>query len=149
MQRVSSWESWRKNAHAPEERLPSDDLPTARIVDGMALVQMMKTANCSTFGNLATKYLEVVCTPLKRRTCIRVDVAFDRYDQPLTIKENERQRRGSSEALEIQINNSNFPDPKQWAKFISNKTNKANLTDFLCNEWISLAPALISVLDKS
>ncbi|KAI8487179.1 hypothetical protein Bbelb_349770 [Branchiostoma belcheri] len=128
----------------PEERLPSDDLPTAHIVDGMALVQMMKTANCSTFGDLATKYLEVVCTPLKRRTCIRVDVVFDRYDQPLSIKENERQRRGSSEALEIQINNRNFPVPKQWAKFISNKTNKANLTDFLCNEWISLAPAHLS-----
>lgn len=66
-------------------------------------------------------------------------MVFDRYDLPQSIKESERLRRGSSNALEINIANRNTPVPKQWQKFISNSKNKVNLISFLCKEWCEMA----------
>jgi len=68
-----------------------------------------------------------------------VDVVFDRYDKPFSIKGNERERRGSSSALEIKIIGPSTPVPKQWNKYISNPQNKGNLTAFLSNTWCQMS----------
>ena len=43
-----------------------------------------------------------------------MDVVFDRYDKPCSIKCNERERRGASSALEIKIIRPSTPVAKQW-----------------------------------
>lgn len=74
-------------------RLPESTLSTAVISDAMALIQMLKSAGCCTFGDLAERYFTVLSTPLRQGQCIRVDVVFDRYDVQESIKESERLRR--------------------------------------------------------
>ena len=119
-------------------RLPESTLSTAFISDAMALIQMLRSAGCRTFGDLAERYFPVLSTSLRQGQCIRVDVVFDRYDVQESIKESERLRRGSSRGLEIQITNKHTLVPKQWGKFISNQNNKVNISRFFCQEWCSL-----------
>ena len=56
----------------------------------MAVVQMMKFAGSATFGELASKYFQVITAHLGNNGCNRVDVVFDRYDKEDSIKEAER-----------------------------------------------------------
>ena len=65
----------------------------------MAIVQMMKAGGAQSFGDLAEKYYQYITSPFQQPGCNRVDVVFDRYDKPYSIKANERERRGSSSAL--------------------------------------------------
>lgn len=81
----------------------------------------------------------LITAPLRQGYCERFDVVFGRYDLPHSIKETERLRRGSSNALEINISTRSTPLPKQWQKYISNKRNKINLSSFLCQEWCEMA----------
>ncbi|KAK3738178.1 hypothetical protein QZH41_007178 [Actinostola sp. cb2023] len=83
--------------------------------------------------------IRLITTPLRQEQCTRVDIVFDRYDLPHSIKESERLKRESSNALEIKITTRSTPVPKQWQQFISNKRNKVNLCAFLCQEWCEMA----------
>ncbi|KAK3740844.1 hypothetical protein QZH41_000596 [Actinostola sp. cb2023] len=121
-----------------EGRLPVREVSTAFIFDGMAMIQMLKSGGSRTFGELAERHYRVISTPLRQGQCTRVDVVFDRYDLLQSIKESERVKRGSSNALEIKISNRNTPVPRQWSKYISNKRNKINLSNFLCQEWCEI-----------
>ena len=50
---------------------------TAYVIDGMAVVQIMKkAAGSATFGELANKYFQVITTHLGNNGCNRVDVVF-------------------------------------------------------------------------
>lgn len=121
-------------------RLLSDsELLTAYVLDGMAVVQMVKTAGARTFGELANNYYNTITAPLGKCNCNRVDVVFDRYDKEHSIKESERQRRGSSSGYEIRIAGPSTPVPKQWLRYISNPVNKTNLQKFLSDEWTAIA----------
>ena len=63
-------------------RLLSDsELLTAYVLDGMAVVQMMKTAGARTFGELTNNYYSTITAPLGKCNCNRVDVVFDRYEK--------------------------------------------------------------------
>ena len=63
-------------------RLPVDDrISTAYVIDGMAVVQMMKNAGSATFGELANKYFQLITAHLGNNGCNRVDVVFDRYNK--------------------------------------------------------------------
>ena len=116
-------------------RLPVDDrMSTAYVIDGMAVVQMMKNAGSATFGELANKYFH-----LGNDGCNRVDVVFDRYDKEDSIKEAERARRGSSSSFEVRISGPSTPVPKKWQNFISNPVNKTNLKAFLGSTWKEMA----------
>lgn len=85
-------------------RLPvQENTATAYILDGMAIVQMVKAGGAQSFGEMADKYFQLIKSPFQQPGCNRVDVVFDRYDKPYSIKGNERERRGSSSALEIRI----------------------------------------------
>lgn len=120
-----------------EGRLPASELPAAYILDGMAMIQMMRSGGCRTFGELAQKHYRVISSHFIQH-CTRVDIVFDRYDVIQSIKESERVKRGASNALEIKITSGSTPIPRQWLKFISNVRNKINLSNFLSREWIDI-----------
>lgn len=120
-------------------RLPCDnDEPlTANIIDGMAAVQMIKTAGTSTFGKMASHYFNTVTAPLGKNNCSRVDIVLDRYEKVDSIKESER-RRGSTSGYEIKIAGPHTAVPKNWNAYISNPVNKINLQRFLGRIWTEI-----------
>ena len=122
-------------------RLPVEDdtMFTAHIIDGMAVVQAAKSAGARTFGELASKYFNIITAPLSWNNCNRVDVVFDHYDKPVSIKSGERERRGPSSGFEIKIAGPHTPIPNQWQKYINNPKNKANLEVFLSKKWTEMA----------
>jgi hypothetical protein len=71
---------------------------TAVIIDGMALIQMLKTGKTATFGELAKKHFDIITSGLGNG-CNRVDVVFDQY-RSTSIKSGERERREASSAME-------------------------------------------------
>ena len=100
---------------------------TAYILDGMAIVQMLKAGGAQRFGELAEKYYQYITSPFQQPGCNRVDLVFDRYDKPYSIKGNERERRGSSSALKIKIIEPSTSVPKQWNKYISNPLHSCSI----------------------
>jgi len=116
---------------------PSTTLPTAHIVDGMALIHTIKFAGASTFGELAAKYYEIITSYYRQGNCSRIDLVFDQY-WDLSIKAGERQRRGEVTTLEVQIHGLSTPVPKQWLKYISNVKNKVRLCAFLTSTLVEI-----------
>ena len=76
--------------------------PTVVIIDGMAIVQMSKSAGISNFGGLSEKYYNIFTARLFSNNCLQVHVAFDQYWEN-SIKEGERERRGASVGFEVRI----------------------------------------------
>ena len=115
-------------------------IATAQVIDGMALVQILKSGGASTFGELADKHFDMITAPFRQHGCNRVDVVFDRYDRVQSIKSGERKRRSvDTPSLEVKIAGPNTPVPKKWNKFVSFEKNKSNLTDFLSKRLCELA----------
>lgn len=110
----------------------------------MAMVQMMKRAGLATFGELASKYFQVITAHLGNNGCNRVDVIFDCYDKEDSIKEAECARRGSSLSYEVRTSGPSTPVPKKWHNFISNCVNKSNLKVFLSSAWKDMAKAKLA-----
>ena len=110
---------------------------TVYILDGMAVIQMIKSGRTATFGELAKHYFNTFTSPLSTHKCYCVHVVFDQYLDD-SIKAGERTRRGSSSALEVYIGGPATPVPKQWDKYISNPNNKKNLCDFLTHSMCNL-----------
>ena len=98
-----------------QPRLPASALPTTYIIDGMAVVQMTKSAGASKFGDLSQKYYNIFTAPLNLPNCNNVHIVFDQYLE-VSIKAGERLKRGASTALEVQIAGPSTPVPKQWGK---------------------------------
>lgn len=120
-------------------RLPVKTQPLAHIIDGMAVIQMVKTGGARTFGDLAKIYFNVITAPFASESCDRVDVVFDRYDKPQSIKEGERLRRGAQSGYEVKISGPNTPIPKKWQLYICNPVNKTSLQLFLGSTWMEMA----------
>lgn len=91
--------------------LVSSTLRTVHIIDGMATVQMMKSAGTTTFGELAMKYFTSIVSLLSQSNCSEVHLVFDQYSET-SIKGGERARRETSSSLEIRINSPSTPIPK-------------------------------------
>jgi len=127
--------------------LPTSQLPTAFLIDAMALIQMVKSSGSATFGELSQKYEDIVAITLRQNICTRVDLIFDQY-RSVSIKAGERSRRGESSSLEVNIHNGSTPVPKQWKKFISNPKNKENLAEFLCKSFSEHLPARLGPMQK-
>ena len=72
----------------------------------------------------------MVTATLGKNGCQIVEIVFDTY-LSLSIKAAEREKRGASEGLEVQIHSHSTKLPKQWSKYISNIKNKSNLCVFL------------------
>ena len=119
------------------ERLSASPNPTVVIIDGMAVIQMSKCAGASTFGELSKNYYSIFSAPLFSNNCVQVHIVFDQYWEN-SIKGGERQRRGASVGLEVQIGGPATPVPRQWGKYIANPKNKVwlhylDLTSFTLN----------------
>lgn len=112
--------------------LPCSEIPTAYLIDAMALLQMLKSPETVTFGELSGKYSDIVISTLSRNCCTRLELVFDQY-RPVSIKAGERNKRDESSSLQVKIHGGSTPVLKQWAKFISNPKNKENLAAFLCD----------------
>ena len=110
---------------------------TVYILDGMAVIQIIKSARTATFGELAKHYFNTFTSPLSTHKCYCLHVVFDQYLDD-SIKAGERARRGSSSALEVYIGGPATPVPKQWDKYISDPNNKKNLSDFLTHSMCNL-----------
>ena len=96
----------------------------------------MKSAGSKTFGELASKYFEVVTKLMASSD--EVHIVFDQYWEQ-SIKSGERALRGSQSAsLEVKIHGASTPVPKQWAKFITNPQNKKSLCDFLSESFCTM-----------
>ena len=118
---------------------------TAHILDGVAVVQMVKVAGARTFGEMAfSRYFDTVTTPLRRNNCDRVDVVFDRYDNEDSIKESEHRRRALSSGYEVTIANGNTPVPKKWSSYIANPANKMRLQQFLGRMWTEIGKRMLT-----
>ena len=68
---------------------------TIYLIDGMALVQVLKSAGSSMFGELASQYFKVITTSLANYK--EVHIVLDQY-WDASIKAGERARRGSMSA---------------------------------------------------
>ncbi|CAH3019782.1 unnamed protein product, partial [Porites evermanni] len=77
---------------------------TFYILDGMAVIQMIKSRRTATFGELAKHYFNTFTSPLSTHKCYCVHVVFDQYLDD-SIKAGERTRRGS---LRQHINRANY-----------------------------------------
>lgn len=111
-----------------------DQTRTCLLIDGMALIQTMKTGGSSTFGDMAMVYYKAVTAFYDQYYCNRIDIVFDSYRE-MSIKAGEREKRGSTAALEVKIYSPATPLPKQWTKYMSNTQNKRNLCNFLAEFW--------------
>lgn len=80
-------------------------MSTAYVIDGMAVVQIMKNAGSVTFGELTNKYMyfQVITIHFGNNGSNRVDVVFDPNDKEHSMKEAEHVRRGSSSNFEVPI----------------------------------------------
>ena len=58
------------------QRLTTSPNPTVVIIDGMAVLQMSKSAGASTFGELSEKYYNIISVPLFSNNCVQVHVVF-------------------------------------------------------------------------
>ncbi|CAH3159169.1 unnamed protein product, partial [Porites lobata] len=67
---------------------------TVYILDGMAVIQMIKSGRTATFGELAKHYFNTFTSPLSTHKCYCVHVVFDQYLDD-SIKAGEPTRRGS------------------------------------------------------
>ena len=61
------------------QRLTASPNPTVVIIDGMAVIQISKSAGASTFGELSEKYYNIISAPLFSNNCVQVHVVFDQY----------------------------------------------------------------------
>ena len=107
---------------------------TCWLIDGMAVIQMVKTKKSTTFGDMVDYLLSVVLKPLIRGLCSRVDVVFDRYDKIDSIKSFGRARRQVEDGIDVSVAGPNTRLPKQWGKFHEKAENKSRFTTFLCEQ---------------
>lgn len=98
------------------EQIPSN---SATIVDGMALLQMLKARNIpETFGQLADVVLKNVIDIAVYNKSQRVDFVTDRYPT-VSTKNAERLHRAASGTYTVSILSDQQKVPKQWKKFMS------------------------------
>lgn len=64
----------------------------------------------------------------------RIDFVADQYPD-ISIKNTERDKRGSKGQLEVDVSSPQQLCPRQWKKFMANGSNKTSLLNFLVAEW--------------
>lgn len=113
--------------------LPQIQGKTLLVIDFMMLLRMVltDTCDCSTFGELSDKLLNIVINSHSYTA-----VVGDSYQVDKSIKAGERARRGKILMQEIRNPSRDTPLPKQRIKMLSNPRNKANIADFLFQDWV-------------
>ena len=102
---------------------------SATLLDGMAVVQKLKTDQSNTFGDIAQNVSESILQA--GFTSKRIDVVFDVYIEN-SIKNAERDRRGTSSLhFGTLLDNSKV---KQWKNFLSSSANKTLLMRYFVSK---------------
>ena len=112
------------------DNLPSVD-DGALLIDAMALIRSLSNEGVhQTVRDLC----EATFHRLQREsiTYKEVHLVFDRYDNDLSIKNQEREDRGKDGGIEVHITSMDTPLPKQMSKFWAVSRNKANLVEKIC-----------------
>jgi hypothetical protein len=106
---------------------------TLLVIDFMMLLRMICTekCDCKTFGELSDKLLGIVMSQRATFTA----VVGDNYHNDSSIKSEERSRRGVVEMQEIRNPTSMTPIPKQRKKMFTNLKTKANISNFIMEDW--------------
>lgn len=113
------------------EILPNLPNASAVIIDAMALLQTLPRIP-DRFIDLADLILSAVIKQAGEAR--RLDFVADQYPS-ISIKNIEREKRGRSGQLSVQITSPQQLCPRQWKKFIANGLNKTNLMEFLADVW--------------
>ena len=104
----------------------------AKILDGPAVVQLLRPRACRTFGDYATDvFIPYITHQLE--TCRRLDIVWDVY-QPNSLKRGTRQRRGQGIRRKVVPNS---PIPANWQGFLRVDENKEELYTFLGEQVLS------------
>ena len=104
---------------------------SAVIIDAMALLQTL----CKTpdrFSDLAEMVLNRIL--IHAGGASRIDFVGDQYPN-VSIKNIEREKRGSGGQLIVNITSPQQLCPRQWRKFMASGSNKEGLMSFLVSEW--------------
>jgi hypothetical protein len=114
----------------------SSGVTTAYVIDGMALLQCLKESQFTTFDELGSQVMQYIASLLKGDLgVVAVTIVFDRYDNQLSIKHIERQRRGSETGSTYVINGSRTVP--NYRTFMNNSANKAALAAFTSDYIVS------------
>ena len=105
---------------------------SAIIVDGMALLWLI-TKIPTTFKELACKVLGILVNMDNNENTSRIDFVCDQYIIP-SIKDSERECRGTTGSVRVQIGFAHQKCPKQWNKYLQTGENKNELVQFLHGE---------------
>jgi len=110
----------------------SAPLVQAKILDGAAIVRMLRPGPARTFG----EYAKNVFMPYVRKEACesevcRIDIVWDRFI-PGSLKTETRNKRGSG--TKIQLAPSTEIPKEAWQKFLSNSENKRKLFELLADE---------------
>jgi len=104
---------------------------TCVILDGAAIVQMLKPGTAKTFGEYAKEvFIPFVLSQYKSAT--RLDLVWDRY-LPESLKSMTREKRGRGVRRRV---GTSVAVPGQWQNFLRVDQNKTELFSFLSNEII-------------
>ena len=113
------------------EILPNLTNASAVIVDAMAQLKILpRIPDC--FIDLADLILSAVIKQAGEAR--RIDFVADQYPS-VSIKNIEREKRGRSGQLALQIRSPQQLCLQQWKKFLANGLNKTNLMEFLADVW--------------
>ena len=106
------------------ESLPNPT--TAYIIDAMALLQSLVKIP-ERFASLTEMLMKRVIAVAGR--AVRIDFVADQYPD-VSIKNTERDKRGSTAKLMITISSPQQMCPRQWKKFLASGSNKTALLNF-------------------
>ena len=101
----------------------------------MALLRSI-TRIPTTFKELARKVLGILVNMDNNENTSRIDFVCDQYIIP-SIKDSERERRGRTGSVRVQIGSAYQKCPKQWNRYLQSGENKNELIEFLHGEWTS------------
>lgn len=121
--------------HILEEKAePVEDVPASSvwILDGMVILHSLKVVR-RTFRDLASYVFQLMKSNSSRERT-RTDLIMDQYPE-VSIKNLEREKRGTGGTIQITIQDGNQKCPTQWKKFMRDGRNKTNVANFLAKEW--------------
>lgn len=126
------------------QQLPNVKEPSAYIIDGMALLQSLNDSAFQTFNDLGECVWKKIATLMGKEGNSCVVIVFDRYDHQHSVKDLERQRRGTihtSRQTHIITGQTSVPN---YRKYLSISGNKADLCSFVSTYIASTGPTRIS-----
>jgi hypothetical protein len=125
------------------QQLPNVDVPSAYIIDGMALIQTLHDSAFQTFNDLAECVWKKITMLMGKEGISCVVVVFDRYDHQHSVKDLERQRRGTIQTTRTHIITGQASVPN-YRKYLKISGNKAALCSFVSNYITSTGPMRLS-----